>query len=60
MPRGNMYLSELEVRLCLSAIDSMLEHLPPVELVPLVDQSDTRRDRAAYELLHAKLAQHLT
>jgi len=58
MARGNMYLTDIEVRACLAAIESMLEHLPSVELVPLIDQEDTRRDRATYELLHAKLARH--
>lgn len=58
MPRGNLYLSKLETKLCLGAVEAMLESLPAGEVVPDVDRKDAERDRLAYEALRQKLADH--
>lgn len=59
MPRGNMYLSNDEVRTVLAAVDSMLDTLPTGDQVPEVDRLDAENDRASYVQLRIKLQAHL-
>lgn len=58
MPRGNIYLSSLETRLIISALDSMLEHLPTGDEVPDIDRVEAERDRGSIGSLRMKLEAH--
>lgn len=58
MRKGNLYLSDEEVRLVLGAVDSILEALPVGDEVPEVDRADAERDRGAYQALRLKIEKH--
>ncbi len=58
MRKGNLYLSDEEVRLVLGAIDATLEALPVGDGVPEIDRADAERDRGSFQALRLKIEKH--